>query len=104
MGMRHTPSMDRDQTLALLTEHKPVLAERFGVQRLALFGSTARGTARDDSDLDVLVAFDGPADADRFFGVQYYLEDLFHCPIDLVTEGALRAELKPYVERDAIPV
>ena len=100
--------MDRDQTLALLTEHKPVLVERFGVRRLALFGSmargTARGTARDDSDLDVLVAFDGPADADRYFGVQFYLEDLFHCPIDLVTEGALRAELRPYVERDAIPV
>ena len=37
--------MDRDQTLALLTEHKPVLAERFGVRRLALFGSMARGTA-----------------------------------------------------------
>lgn len=96
--------MDRDQTLALLTEHKPVLAERFGVRRLALFGSMARGTARDDSDLDVLVAFDGPADADRYFGVQFYLEDLFHRPIDLVTEGALRAELRPNVERDAIPV
>ena len=37
--------MDRDQTLALLAKHKPVLAERFGVRRLALFGSMARGTA-----------------------------------------------------------
>lgn len=61
--------MDRDQTLALLTQHKPVLAQRFGVRRLALFGSLARGTARPDSDMDVLVAFDGPADADRYFGV-----------------------------------
>ena len=96
--------MDRDQTLALLAQHKPVLTQRFGVRRLALFGSLARGTARPDSDMDVLVAFDGPADADRYFGVQFYLEDLFHCPIDLVSEGALRSELRPYVERDAIPV
>ena len=96
--------MDRDQTLALLAEHKPVLAERFGVRRLALFGSMARGTAREDSDLDVLVAFDGPADSDRYFGVQFYLEDLLGCPVDLVTDKALRPELRPFVEREAIHV
>lgn len=56
--------MDRDQTLSLLTEHKPVLAERFGVRRLALFGSMARGTARPDSDVDVLVGFEQPPTGD----------------------------------------
>jgi predicted nucleotidyltransferase len=96
--------MDKDQTLALLAQHKPVLAERFGVRRLALFGSVARGTARDDSDVDVLVAFDGPPDADQYFGVQFYIEDLLGRPVDLVTETALRDRLRPYVERDAIPV
>jgi len=37
--------------------------------RLALFGSTAR----DDSDVDILVAFDGPATSERYFGTQFYL-------------------------------
>jgi len=46
-----------------------VLTERFGVQRLALFGSFARDTARVDSDVDVLVRFDGPATSKRYFGV-----------------------------------
>lgn len=96
--------MDRESLLALLTEHKPVLAEQFGVQRLALFGSFARGTAREDSDVDVLVRFDGPATSKRYFGVQFYLEDLLHRPVDLVTEQALRERLRPYVERDAIQV
>lgn len=50
------PAMDRDRLLALLAEHKPVLAERFGVRSLRLFGSFARGTAGLDSDVDVLVA------------------------------------------------
>ena len=68
--------MNREQTLVLLSQHKPVLAERFGVLRLALFGSMARGTARPDSDVDVLVAFDGPATSKRYFGVQFYLQDL----------------------------
>ena len=96
--------MDRSHTLALLSEHKPVLAERFGVTRLALFGSVARGTALPCSDIDLLVEFDGPATPDRYFGVQFYLEDLFGRAIDLVTERALRPQLRPYVERDAITV
>lgn len=96
--------MNREQLLALLTEHKPVLAERFGVQKLALFGSFARDTATADSDVDVLVRFDGIATSKRYFGVQFYLEDLLHRPVDLVTEQALRERLRPYVERDAIHV
>ena len=96
--------MDRNALLALLTEHKPVLAERFGVQKLALFGSFARGTDREDSDVDVLVRFDGPATSKRYFGVQFYLEDLLGCAVDLVTDKALRSELRPFVEKEALDV
>ena len=102
--MRHDSLMDRSTTLQLLTAHKPTLAERFGVVRLSLFGSTARNSAAPGSDVDVLVSFDGPATPEAFFGVQFYLEDLFGCAVDLVTERALRPELKPYVERDAIAI
>ncbi|WP_442498985.1 nucleotidyltransferase family protein [Methylobacter sp. sgz302048] len=93
--------MNRDQALALLAQSKPALSERFGVTRLALFGSTVRNAARDDSDVDVLVDFDGPATSARYFGVQFYLEDLLGCPVDLVTEKALRAELRPFIEQEA---
>jgi len=96
--------MNRADTLALLTQHKPELQRRFGVVRLALFGSRAREQAREDSDVDVLVTFDGPANSVRYFGLQFYLEDLLGCPVDLVTERALRPELRPFVERDAIHV
>lgn len=96
--------MDRAQTLALLSTHKPELQRRFGVLRLALFGSRARDQAQQGSDADVLVAFDGPADSQRYFGLQFYLEDLLGCPVDLVTEQALRPQLRPFIERDAIHV
>ena len=52
----------------------------------------------------MLVAFDGPATSERYFGLQFYLEDLLGRPVDLVTEKALRERLRPYVERDAIVV
>jgi uncharacterized protein len=97
-------AMTREEAVQLLRSHKATLAERFGVTDLALFGSMARGEAREGSDLDILVAFDGPATSRRYFGVQFYLEDLLGAPVDLVTEKALRGELRPYVERDAIHV
>lgn len=96
--------MDRNATIALLTQHKGNLTRRFGVSGLALFGSTARGGATEHSDVDVLVTFDGPATSARFFGVQFYLEDLLGCRVDLVTDQALRPELRPYIERDALHV
>lgn len=96
--------MDRQRALGLLAQHKPELQRRFGVTDLALFGSTVRDNARNDSDVDILVDFDGPATSKRYFGVQFYLEDLFGCPVDLVTQKALRPELRPFVEREAMHV
>ena len=96
--------MNRDHTIALLRQHLPDLKRRYGVLRLALFGSLARDQPNPASDADILVAFDGPADSRRYFGVQFYLEDLLGCPVDLVTEAALRPQLRSFVERDAIHV
>ncbi len=96
--------MNRAEALVLLVKNKPLLQQQFGVTRLALFGSTARDDANVASDVDVLVAFDGLATSARYFGVLFFLEDVFGCQVDLVTEKALRSELKPYVERDAVNV
>jgi predicted nucleotidyltransferase len=96
--------MERSEALSLLARAKPALAREFGVVDLALFGSVARNAARPDSDVDVLVAFNGPATSARFFGVLFYLEDLFHRPVDLVTTKALRPELRPRVEGEAAHV
>lgn len=97
-------SVRRNDVLAVLARLKPVLALRYGVTRLALFGSTARDEARPDSDIDIVVAFDGPATSERYFGVQFMLEDELGRPVDLVTDKAMRAELRPYIEREAINV
>ena len=78
--------------------------ERFDVAGLALFGSFARDQATAESDVDILVRFDGPATSRSYFGVQFYIEDLLGRRVDLVTDKALRAEFRPYVEREALDV
>ena len=94
----------REEVLALLRSHKEEMARRFHIVDLAVAGSIARDTATAISDADILVRFDGPADWRRFFGLQAYIEDLLGRPVDLVTDKALRAEIRPYMERDAIRV
>jgi predicted nucleotidyltransferase len=96
--------MNRAQAIKILSESKPNLASRYGVTQLALFGSTVRDPARENSDIDILVTFDGPATSERYFGVQFYLEDLLGCPVDLVTDKALRPELRPFIEKEAVYV
>ena len=96
--------MTRAEVLDRLRAHRPTLAEQFGVVELAVFGSFARDEATDESDLDILVRFDGPATSRSYFGVQFYIEDLLGRRVDLVTDKALRSEFRPYVEREAVGV
>lgn len=96
--------MNRARILELLTQNNAFLSERDGVAELALFGSIARGAARQDSAIDVLVRFDGPATSSWYFGVQFFREDLLGRPVDLVTQTALRAQLRPCIESQAVHV
>ena len=96
-------SIRKDEALALLCEHKPVLAERYGVVDLALFGSSVRDEAEPESDIDILVSLRGARGwRSGYSGVLHYLEDLFGRRIDLVVDRDVRAELRPYIEADAV--
>lgn len=96
--------MNKTKALEILTRVKPELVRRYGITQLALFGSTARDESRSDSDIDIIVAFDGPATSKKYFGVQFFLEDELKSPVDLITDKAMRKELRPYIEREAINV
>ena len=94
--------MTREEVLQTLASHREELHDRFGVESLAVFGSLVRGEDAPQSDIDILVGFDGPATSKRYFGVQFYLDDILGRAVDLVTDKALRPELRPYIEREAI--
>lgn len=97
-------SITRDEVLHLLRTHREVLLHDFQVVTLTLFGSVARDEASEKSDIDIMVSFEGPATFHGFFDTQFYLEDLLGHPVDLVTSKALRPELRPFVDREAIVV
>lgn len=95
---------NRSEILEVLAERRREITTRFGVKRVALFGSAARDELDAASDVDVLVEFDGPATFDGYMDLKFYLEDLLGRPVDLVTDKALRKELRPYIEKEMIRV
>ncbi len=96
--------MRRAEAISTLRKLLPELRSEFHVRRLALFESTARDEARDDSDLDVLVDFDAGPTFDSFMGVKFFLEDHLGRKVDLVTPAALKPRMRPVVEREAVDV
>ena len=95
--------MRRDEALILLRAHKADLP-RFHVKSLALFGSVARDEAGPESDLDLLLEFEGSATFDLYMGLKHFLEDLLGCRVDLVMSKALKPRMRPHVEREAVRV
>lgn len=79
----------------------PEMRERFGVKRIGVFGSAARGEARPGSDVDVLVEFEDPA-FDRYMELKFYLEDLFGRPCDLVLDESLKESLRGSVRGEVL--
>jgi len=83
--------------LLLIQAHREHI-EAFGVSRLGIFGSFARGQPGEESDVDVLVEFlPGHKTFDAFIHLAFFLEDLFGRPVELVTPESLSPYIGPHI-------
>lgn len=89
--------------LRLLREHLFALRERFGVERIGVFGSFARGEHTDKSDVDVLVELRaGYRTFDNYMELKFYLEKLFGRDVDLITYPSIKPQLKEIIMREVV--
>jgi uncharacterized protein len=94
--------MRRAVVLAILQAHRDDLRQRH-VKSLALFGSVARDEAGPDSDVDLLVEFDGsPVGLFAYVALERYLAALLGRPVDLVTRNGLKPRLRERILGEAI--
>ena len=96
--------MDKQAVLTKLTDCMEEIRQRFSVQTLAIFGSIARDEAVHNSDVDVLVAFKEKGSFDLFMDLKFYLEELLAAQVDLVTDKALRPQIRRAIEQEMIHV
>jgi hypothetical protein len=95
--------MNADEALATLRQYEGALRAR-GVAHAALFGSTARGDNRPDSDVDILIEFSPEARVTvyDYVGLKTYIAELFTQRVDVVDREALKPHLRQPAARDAV--
>ena len=94
--------MNREQIIYLLKEFKKMNTDKFGILRLGIFGSYARGEAKSDSDLDIVVEI---SNIDLFLLVHMKdeLEKLFNTKIDIVRyRKRMNKYLKKHIDEEAV--
>ncbi len=96
--------MNRQDVLNTLKAHRSELTARYKVRELSLFGSFARDTQSDASDVDVLVDFTADASFFDLVRLALYLEEKLGRPVDVIPQDTLRAEIRDVVMRERVPV
>jgi len=86
--------------LATIEENRDAI-RGYGVRRLALFGSFARGEETQKSDLDLLVEFETKT-FDAYMDLKAFLEELCGREVDLVLADAIKARLRPHIMKELI--
>ncbi len=103
--LRYAPDLDGVDPATLLEAAAPVLkslAADHEYHRLAVFGSVARGEARQDSDIDLIVEAPPGASSFAFIKFKQLIEQVLGREIDLISYGGLKPTLDDDIRRDTV--
>ena len=92
----------KKRIISLLKANKAILKEQYGIKKIGLFGSYARGDYTELSDIDIIV--DMPSDFDLYYGLKEYLEKIFKKKVDLGLERNIRNLIRYRIDREIIYV
>ncbi len=92
----------RDEVLKILREHKPLLLQNYQISGLGLFGSYARGSQTESSDVDVLVDYEKAPSLFKLLELQDYLSELLGMKVDIVTRNGLKPRIREKVLSEVI--
>ena len=94
--------MNRSDVIKEISKNQGELRERYAIDSLSIFGSVAREQATPDSDLDILVSFRETPGLFKFLELKSHLEKICQCSVDLVTEKALKKQLRDQILSEAL--
>lgn len=89
---------------AILIEQKPLLAERFNVRGIGIFGSFVREEQADASDIDILVEFSEPIGFFTFIDLEDHLSEVLGIKVDLVSKKALKPRIGKNILREMVTI
>lgn len=104
MAAMSTKLLTAESIRSLLAPHTSRLRDDFAVESLSLFGSSARGDATAESDVDLLVEFNRRVDLFVLVDLQEYLEQVLGVRVDVASWGGVRPRMRAIVERECVRV
>lgn len=87
-----------------INEHKLFLKERFKVKSISVFGSYLRGQQSAESDIDILVEFDGTIDLFDFVELENFLSDVLGSRVDLIMKDTLKPRIRNRILKEAVNI
>jgi hypothetical protein len=93
-------AMNKREVIEAIRKNEPLIRERFGVERLGLFGSYVKESQREQSDIDILVSFARDIDLFDFVELREFLESRLHHKVDLVMETALKPTIRKHILKE----
>lgn len=88
--------------IASLDENLDILKKKFGVKKIAIFGSTARGENTAKSDIDIIVELNKPTGLIAFVALENYLSKMLGRKVDLTTKKALKPTIRKAILKEAV--
>ena len=89
---------------SIIRQHSDILAQKYGIGVVAVFGSYVRGEQAGQSDLDLLVEFLRPISLLELVGAEIYLTEVLGVKADLVPKRDVRIELRESILKEAVAV
>lgn len=99
MAQDRSTALTREKVLQILRDHYPYLATKYGVRRIGLFGSYAKGKARGTSDIDLIVEFERPIGF-QFVELVEYLENVLGASVDVLTPAGVEGIRHAHIRED----
>jgi|WetSurMetagenome_2_1015567.scaffolds.fasta_scaffold00249_9 uncharacterized protein len=93
-----------EEIRATLHAHSGVLRDRYGITDIAVFGSVARGEAREDSDVDIIADVPGNMSLLGIIAAENYLSDILDSKVDFIPRNDIRRELRNRILDEAVAV
>ena len=91
-----------DEVRTIIGQHRTILADKYGVAVVAIFGSYVRGEQKKESDIDLLAEILRPIRRLELAGAEIYLSEILEAKVDLVPKRSVREELKETILEEAV--
>jgi len=95
---------DLNEIKDIIKQHRNIIADKYGIAIVGIFGSYVRGEHEQRSDIDLLADILRPISLLEMVGAEIYLSEVLEIKVDLVPKRSVREELRDNILEEAVSI